>query len=239
MNIQPYEVEKLNWDSDFFGVTCAKVILYKPLSKTEWLNLSDDFSEYKFVSIENRNSEVLNSRLICAYTTAFLADVNIQFMKKAAQTSIVQDSIQIYQAMERDEIILEMTNFTYSKFMEDPELYKRGGAEVYRQWIINSFRNPNKFFAVYRDESDMISGYLLHSYENKTCKVELIYVSPNGTKRGIGSSLFNVVECAAYNRECDEIIVGTQLRNTSAINFYHKLGCKQVGCHQVYHLWNI
>jgi hypothetical protein len=49
------------------------------------------------------------------------------------------ESIKIYQAMERDEQIIKMADFQFSKFTEDPELAKRGGAEVYRQWLINSF----------------------------------------------------------------------------------------------------
>lgn len=230
---------ELQWDTEFFGVTCAKAILRKQLKQIEWDDLKVRFRDYQFTSIENCNSEPSNARLIGTDTTAFLADVNIQFKKKIEAAWDIPKAIQIYQAMERDERIIKMGDFKFSKFTEDPELAKRGGAEVYWQWLSNSFGKPDKFFAVAESTDVEIDGFLLHSYLNKTCIVELIAVSGNLTKSGIGTSLFRAVECAAYQRGCDDIRVGTQVRNAGAINFYHKVGCIQVDCHQVYHLWNL
>ena len=229
----------LQWDTNFFGVTCAKAILNKQLTRTEWNYLKDSFSEYQFISIENRNSEPVNAQLIGTDTTAFLADVNIQFRKKLGNVCDMPEMVQIYQNMDRDERILKLGKFTFSKFTEDPDLAKRGGAEVYRQWLINSFNRPDKFYAVAVGPDDEINGFLLHSYSERTCTVELIAVSGTTSNRGIGTSMFKTVEFAAYKRGCEEVRVGTQVRNIQAINFYHKCGCDQVECHQVYHLWNL
>lgn len=230
---------ELKWDTEYFGVTSAKAILHKPLTQTEWDDLKERFGDYQFISIENRNSEPVNARLIGIDTTAFLADVNIQFKKKLEAVCDMPEAVMIYQAMERDERIIEMGDFQFSKFTEDPELAKRGGSEVYRQRLINSFEKPDKFYAVAEGESGEINGFLLHFYLDRTCTIELIAVSNNVTRGGIGTSLFRAVEYAAYQRGCYEIRVGTQVRNMRAINFYHKCGCKQVECNQVYHLWNL
>lgn len=229
----------LQWDTEFFGVTCAKAILHKPVTRIEWDSLRERFGDYQFISIENRNSEPANALLIGKETTAFLADVNIQFKKKIDAASTMPEGIKIYQAMEQDEQIVEMTEFPFSKFTEDPELVKRGGAGVYRRWLINSFGKPDKFYAVCKGADGTIKGYLLHSYLDSTCTLELMAVSGNVTKGGIGTSLYRAVEYTAYQRGCDELKVGTQVRNMRAINFHKKCGCKQVGCHQVYHLWNV
>jgi dTDP-4-amino-4,6-dideoxy-D-galactose acyltransferase len=230
---------ELQWDTEFFGVSCAKAILHKPVTRLAWEGLLEKFRNYQFISIQNLNSEPANALLIGKDTTAFLADVNIQFIKKIDADSIMPESIKIYQAMERDEQIIKMADFQFSKFTEDPELAKRGGAEVYRQWLINSFEKQNKFYAVAEGENGKIEGYLLHSYSDRACTIELIAVLSNRAKDGIGTSLFEAIEHSAYQRGCREIKVGTQVRNVGAINFYHKVGCKQVGCHQVYHLWNV
>jgi len=230
---------ELLWDTEFFGVTCAKAILNRALTRIEWDILKENFGDYQFISIENRNSDPINSQLIGRYTTAFLVDVNIQFKKKLEISLGMSEAVEINQAMARDERILEIADFSFSKFIEDPELAKRGGAEVYRQWLINSFGKEDKFFAVSEGTDGEINGFLLHSYSNKICTVELIAVSSNATKSGIGTSLFSTVEYSAYKNDCHEIRVGTQVRNASAINFYHKNGCKQVECNQVYHLWNL
>lgn len=229
---------ELKWDTDYFGINCAKAILHKPLTLTEWNELKDLFRSYQFVSIENRNSEPINAQFIGKDTTAFLADVNIQFKKKLDKLYKMPENITIRQGLERNDQIVEIAEFQFSKFTEDPGLAKRGGDKVYRQWVISSFGKPEKYFALSINENNEINGFLLHSYQDKACVVELIAVSKNVTHSGIGTSLFRAVEYSAYEHGCDEIKVGTQVRNIRAINFYHKVGCKQVGCHQVYHLWN-
>lgn len=230
---------ELKWDTEYFGVNSAKAILHRQLTKTEWDGLKERFENYQFISIENRNSIPANAQLIGKDTTAFLADVNIQFKKKIEANGNMPEAVHIYQAMERDERIIEIGDFQFSKFTEDPELAKRGGSEVYNQWLINSFGKSDKFHAVAKGVGGEINGFLLHSYSDKTCTVELIAVSSNVTRGGIGTSLFRAVEYSAYKCGCTEIKVGTQVRNIGPINFYHKVGCKQVESHQVYHLWGI
>lgn len=228
---------ELQWDSNYFGISCAKAVLYEALTLNEWDNLKKAFNEYKFVSIENQNSQPINSQLIGKETTAFLADVNIQFSKRLNEEYQMPKGIEINNMLERNEQIIEVGEFKFSKFTEDPELSKRGGNEVYHQWLINSFDKDDKYYAISRDENGNINGFLLHSYSDNVCIVELISVAKKATKSGIGTKLFRAVECSAYEKSCNEIRVGTQVRNIRAINFYNKVGCKQVGCHQVYHLW--
>lgn len=227
----------LQWDTDYFGVSSAKAILYKPLLFEEWVNLQDGFSHYQFISIMNLNSNPVNSQLIGKNTTAFLADINIQFVKKLENSVEIPNNVTIQHSLKRNERIINIADFKFSKFIEDRELAKRGGYEVYHQWLINAFEKPDKYFALSRDENGEIIGFALYSFSDVAGVIELIAVSSESTKGGIGTSLFKAVENHTIRHGLKEIHVGTQLRNTSAINFYHKLGCKQVGCHQVYHLW--
>jgi dTDP-4-amino-4,6-dideoxy-D-galactose acyltransferase len=228
----------LKWDTDFFGVTSAKAILHRPLTLNEWDELKIKFKDYQFISIMNNNSEPVNAQLIGNDTTAFLADMNIQFEKKLVGLNELPINVTIHQALERNDQIIELADFQFSKFTEDPELGKRGGDQVYRQWLVNSFGKTDKFFALSKNETGDINGFLLFSYTDNACVIELIAASQKETKAGIGTSLFKAVEYGVHQQGFNEIKVGTQARNLGAINFYHKVGCKQVGCHQVYHLWN-
>lgn len=230
---------ELKWDTEYFGIKSAKVLLHKPLNLNIWNELKTRFKDYQFISIVNQNSEPINSQFIGKDTSAFLADVNIQFKKKIrGYYELPEKYISIHQSLERNEQIIELADFQFSKFTEDPELARRGGKQVYRQWLINSFEKPDKFFALDKNENGEVNGFLLHSYSDRTCVIELIAVSKYIANGGIGTSLFRYMEHEAHQRSCTEIRVGTQLRNIGAINFYQKVGCKQVGCHQVYHLWN-
>jgi dTDP-4-amino-4,6-dideoxy-D-galactose acyltransferase len=238
-NNNAFTFYELKWDSEYFGVTSAKAILNRSLSSDEWHNLKERFRDYNFISIENRNSDPVNTQMIGKETSAYLVDVNIQFLKTLDREIEQPKSVTIHQALKRDEIIVEMADFQFSKFTEDPELAKRGGDKVYHQWLINSFNQPDKFFALSRDEHDSVNGFLLHSYSNEKCVIELIAVSKTAKQSGIGTSLFNMLENSVLLNGFNTIKVGTQERNLGAINFYNKMGCKQIGCHQVYHLWNI
>lgn len=232
--------KELDWDTEFFGVTCAKAVLHQPLNKSDWNELKLKFNDYEFISIVNENSEPLNAQLIGKETNAFLADVNIQFKKKISGSIEASKNVTIHKSLERNNQILELSTFQFSKFVEDPELAKRGGELIYREWLINSFNKQNKFFALSKNKTKLdINGFLLYSYLNNECVIELIAVNQNETNRGIGIELFNTIENDAYQQGIKEIKVGTQVRNINAINFYHKVGCKQVGCHQVFHLWNL
>ncbi|WHY96097.1 GNAT family N-acetyltransferase [Peribacillus simplex] len=229
----------LEWDTEYFGVTSAKAILNKPLTLNQWDELKTKFRDYQFISIVNLNSDPVNTQLMGKDTSGFLADVNIQFVKKIKGPYEMQKNITVHQSLKRNDQVLEIADFRFSKFTEDPELAKRGGDQVYRNWLINSFDKSEKYYALSKDKNGDIKGFLLHSYSDNACVIELIAVSQNVAKGGIGTSLFKAVENEAHRRGCGEIRVGTQVRNLGAINFYHKVGCKQVGCHQVHHLWNL
>ena len=115
-------------------------------------------------------------------TSAFLADVNIQFVKKLDSSDEMPKNITIHQALERNDQVIEIADFQFSKFTEDPELAKRGGDKVYRQWLINSFGKPDKFYALSKDEKGNINGFLLYSYSDNACVIELIAVSKMSLK---------------------------------------------------------
>jgi dTDP-4-amino-4,6-dideoxy-D-galactose acyltransferase len=229
---------ELNWDTAFFGVTSAKATLHKPLTLTEWHELKFKFKDYQFISIVNKNSEPINTQLIGKDTSAFLVDINIQFEKKIIGLDEKPKNVTIHQKLEKNDQVIEIADFQFSKFTEDPELAKRGGDQVYQQWLINSFGKTDKYYALSKDEKGDINGFLLFSYADNACVIELISVTQKVTKGGIGTCLFRAVEHAALQSGYSEIKVGTQVRNMGAINFYQKVGCKQVGCNEVYHLWN-
>lgn len=234
-----YDFYELVWDTDFFGITCAKVMLNKPLIQEEWISLKKEFNNYQFISIVNKYSEPGNARIIGKGTTAFLTDVNIQFLKQIEAPFKNSPDISIQHSLNEDETILELAQFPYSKFTDDPELLKRGGDQVYKKWIQSAFNQSNKFFALSKNVAGNITGFLLHSYSGNACVLELMAISSKEAGGGIGVALYKAVESSAHQLGCNEIKVGTQVRNATAINFYRKLGFKQIGAHQVYHLWNL
>lgn len=233
-----YQYYPLEWDTEYFGIKSSKAIINKSLSREEWDSLKSKFPESQFVIVENRNSDASNAKLIGEETQGYLVDVNIQFSKKLLQHHYeIPAGIRFAEAMDYNEQILGLTNFVFSKFTEDSELAKRNGDKVYYHWVLNSFGKSGKYFIVDEDEFGNINGFALFGYKDDACVIELISVSSQTNSTGIGTRIFRAVEKIAFDNGYRYINVGTQVKNLAAMNFYHKVGCKQIGCHQTYHLW--
>jgi dTDP-4-amino-4,6-dideoxy-D-galactose acyltransferase len=232
--------KELNWDTNFFGVKSARVEFEQELSISQWENFKNEIEAYEFVSILNYNSNPLNAQLIGKETTAFLADVNIQFEKELEYVVYEYKRVDTQPSLTLNEQtqIKKMTEFKYSKFIEDPFLKKRNGSKVYKSWLSSAFIDSSKFFLLSRDEKNSINGYVLYSFKDDYCVIELISVGVDVRKSGVGTYLIKSLEDVVRNKKCNKIRVGTQVRNFEAINFYQRLGYKQIECNQVYHLWN-
>ena len=234
-----YRFSELKWDTGFFGIPCARAVLERELSSQEWDELKGLMEGFPFVSIINRHSFAGNSVLIGRETKAFLADVNIQLEKEISLIKAMPVSVEVANKLAKDDDILAMANYPASKFIADPEFRRRNGSEVYREWLRNSFGKKDKYFALSCESDGSRNGFLLFSYKGDICTIELVAVSAYVAKKGIGTNLLKACEMSAQAAGCSVIRVGTQIRNTAAINFYHKYGFRMVGCHQAYHLWNL
>lgn len=229
---------KLEWDTDYFGISCAKLILHEPIKMKDWESIQDSLLDYQFISIVNEKCNPTNSKIISSETPAFIIDTNIQFVKKTNKIKKINSHVSIAKALEWNEEIINMANFNNSKFIDDNKLASRGGEHVYSEWVKNAFNNPDKYFATYTDSSNILLGFALFSFNEESCVIELIAVSSERKRSGIGVALFEATEHKAHLLGYSQIKVGTQIRNVNAINFYNKVGCKQIEAHQIYHLWN-
>jgi len=239
-NKTAFTLNHLDWDTDFFGVMTGKAILNQPLELKEWIALHEQLIQYELVMIENRDSEPINSQLIAAHTNAFISDIKIQLVKMINVNESLFDNVVVIEAMDTNNDVIDISDFQFSRFTSDPYLKMRGGDKVYSEWLMNSFNTRNKYFALYNNGSNgKLGGYALFSFTDSYCTIELFAVSNENIGKGIGKELFKAVEKTAHLRDVIELRVEAQFRNLRAINFYHKMGCRQVGCHEVYHLWNV
>lgn len=235
-----FSVFPLEWDSSFFDMNIGKVELFTSQTPQSWENVQECLKDYELVFLHNYNSDPQNAQLIGTTTTAFIADTNIRFSKDTTSYIDAYQYINISESMPHDQDILDMTEFEYSRFLTDPKLRERRGEQVYTEWLRNSFNKKNKFFGCFMDtsRSSSLLGYILFSFSSNSCEIELLSVSTSAFGQGIAQKLFRSAEQCAFERHIPVVTVGTQLTNMRAVNLYHKLGCKQIACHQIFHLWN-
>lgn len=230
-------IKKLEWDSDFFNLRCGKAFVETETNIAQLINESID---YDFVSIQNIGNKVNINKLIAENTDAFLADINIQFMKKL-ELSNESDNycliINTKEAKGKYNLGITEDDFSHSKFIEDDNFRLRNGYKVYEEWMNNSTNDDNKFFAIQLSEENNIKGFILFKIELNSTVLELVKVNEQYRGEGVCSQLIQGIENYVIHRGIRDIHVGTQINNIAAINLYHKLGYKEVSRTSVYHWW--
>lgn len=231
------QIIKLDWDTNYFGVKAAKVILNKQFETVNFEKLVSKCNEFDFITIVNGENNSINNYLIGKYTSGFLVDVNVQFLK-TVKSNRIPSSCRIFNNFEYNLKILEIANseFTFSRFYNDPNLNEKLSKEIYLNWVKNSFNKENKFFIV-AQEKDIVQGFLLFSFIDELITIELISLSKSSQGMGIGTELLDCLEAFAISRGLKKIVVGTQIDNEQAVNFYMRKGFNFNSKSSIYHYW--
>lgn len=230
----------LDWDTDYFGVSSARVNLNGPVDKEGQDKIIDFCKEYDFVTIVNSNNIKENNYWIGRRTSAFLVDVNIQFLKELKDKSSDQDykSYVVNNYSGNAQIVdIARESFLYSRFFNDSKLPDLKANNIYLHWTKSAFEQENKYFVISEREGQ-ITGYILFSLNKDEGIIELIAVKGKYQGLGVGKNLIDGMNSFLINKGINRIKVGTQVNNVLASRFYGKMGFKYVSCGSVYHLWS-
>ncbi len=176
---QNYEIIELDWDTNFFGIKSAKINLNNVINEKHIEEINNEVrkKEYKFITINNKNNDDKNNFILQKLDNIFLADVNIQFLKKIEDKKIIEEeNIKIQNNLKYEKQLLEIAkeNFIYSRFYNDRNL--KNSKDIYLEWTRNAFEKTNKYFCVYEQEKKIL-GYLLFSIEDNHLIIELIAIN--------------------------------------------------------------
>lgn len=235
-----YKCKFLEWDTDYFGVKSARVNLFGNININEQEEILSFCKNYDFVTIANFENRNENNLWIGNKTSAFLADVNIQFIKKLnSNEKHNEDNAYVINNLPVNDQILGIAKkeFRYSRFYNDPNLSYSKSENVYLHWTEGAFQKDNKYFVICEREGK-IAGFLLFASEETCATIELIAVDEDFQGQGVGKSLIKTMESYNANKGINNIKVGTQLNNIQAVQFYSKMEFSYVNCSSIYHLWN-
>lgn len=236
------DIVPLTWDSEYFGILCAKIVMKTECTEDEFEDALLNCKLYRFLSINNINNNIKNNLLIGTHTSAFLVDLNVQFMKRvqfkeATNSSIVMCSKVEYNLL-KETIKIVMNSFKYSKFICDEKLYRMGGSSIYEKWILNSMSQKNKYLANSFLDKELVGMCLFSiNHEKKQAIIELISTKDGYRGRGVARNMLMSVEAEIFNRGIETLHIGTQVNNLEALNLYHSYGFKEIGNSSIYHLW--
>lgn len=235
-----YECKPLQWDTDYFGVRSARVNLYGSMDESGQEEIIKFCKAYDFITIVNFNNIAENNHWIGVKTDAFLADVNIQFLKVLVDNPNYQDekTYVLNNYPRNDQIVgIARDSFQFSRFFNDPRLPEVQAKNIYYHWTKCAFEQENKYFVVCERDAN-IAGYILFSVNEEEGVIQLIAVDKKYQGQRVGKSMIQAMELFVIEKGVTKIKVGTQVSNIAAAQFYSKIGFTYVGCGSVYHLWN-
>ncbi len=234
-----YECKHLQWDTDYFGVSSARVNLSGIVDEKGQEEIIKFSKDYDFVTISNLDNIKENNHWLGNRTSAFLADMNIQFLKVLADKPDYQDEkTYVVNCLSRNEQIVDIArkSFNYSRFFNDPSLPIEQAKNIYLHWTECAFEQENKYFVISEREGN-VAGYILFSLIEDSSVIELIAVDEKYQGQRVGKSLIHKMESFVIDQGIRKIKVGTQVNNISAAQFYNAMEFKYVSCGSMYHLW--
>lgn len=234
-----YECKFLEWDTDYFGVNSVRVNLSGIVDEKSQEEIIAFCKRYDFVTISNLDNIKENNHWIGNRTNAFLADMNIQFLKILVDKPKNQnENTYVVNCLSRNEKLVDISreSFNHSRFFNDPNLPQDQAKNIYLHWTECAFGQENKYFVISERDSN-VAGYILFSFNEDSAVIELIAVDEKYQGQRVGKSLIHTMESFVIDQGIKKIKVGTQVNNVSATQFYNAMGFKYVSCGSVYHLW--
>ena len=239
MTEKNYHFHPLPWDTEYFGINSARVNLSGIVDENGQAEILDFCKDYEFVTLSNHDNINENNHWIGKRTTAYLVDMNIQFLKRINQRPDHLDTeTSIANNLSRNDKIIDISrnSFNYSRFFNDPQLPHLQAKQIYQHWTECAFDQKDKYFVI-SERAGLITGYILFSFVEDTSLIELIAVDKKHQGQKIGKSMIHALESYVLNQGIQKIKVGTQVNNIQAVQFYHAMGYKYAGCGSVYHWW--
>jgi len=235
----PYILKKLDWDTQHFGVSAARLELFADVTAETAQQIIAEMAAYEFVAIRNQNNRSANNLFLNTQTQAILLDSNIYYRRQTDSQKILAPGITICEAYAGDEAIIELIEGSYvnTRFFKDPHISVEKAQAVYDLRVRNAFGKAGKYFIVHEIEG-RIAGFALMSKSNEELTCELVAVSADFRGVGIGQKITDAFDVLAMQLNLDQIMIPTQADNLGATRLYARCGYLPSEFHTIYHLWN-
>jgi dTDP-4-amino-4,6-dideoxy-D-galactose acyltransferase len=229
-------IQRLEWDSDFWGIN------------TGLLDLKHNFfipvnlNEFQFVCIFS--DRLLNQDELNKFGGQIhLADEKRVYLKSLSNETILPNpniaSFSAERVIPERLYDLAIQSGHYSRFALDPHLPKDGFKQLYRTWLERSVSRAIAEDVLVYETDNIIRGFITLGIKNNIPDIGLVAVESESRSMGIGASLLEVAELWAYNHaKKNEIQVVTQGANQGACMFYERKGYSINTVKYVYHWWN-
>lgn len=226
-------IEKLTWDSDFFGYNVGRIIFGDAITR-DHLNMLKVPKGFRLVYAFSQ------SKLPHEFDE-HLADRKIVFHK---HLSDINNGILItdfdLNTHSWDELVsLAYLSGSFSRYKTDNNFKNDEFRQLYDQWIQNSLNNSNTRILVTTSGSTITGFITVELFHDEKAKIGLVSVNENFQGRGLGSMLIKMAENVALQSGRTILQVATQFDNKPAMTLYDKNGFETLSSTFIYHLWKL
>jgi GNAT superfamily N-acetyltransferase len=219
-------IDKLEWDSKFFGRGIGRLTKVQPEKKLRSLIQQAHKKGYEYLSCRLILDKIAEIQLLERHEF-YLTDIGVVWEKKVVKNiSNLKPQISssnIREATDKDVPMLKKTVkglFKDSRFYNDPFFTEAAADKLYQVWVENSLKDKTiKAFVAEK------SGFITCKILSKTKgNIPLVGVVKEAQGKGIGIDLMHQALKWFVGNGIKTITVRTQANNISARDFYKGLG---------------
>jgi dTDP-4-amino-4,6-dideoxy-D-galactose acyltransferase len=243
--INSMKIEKLNWDSEFFGLKIGRIIINKE-KEFDWYGFKKAayYEKYELIYVFTFQNMLSKEMLLKAELD--LVDIHFTMTKKFKKEDFLnitydfrtelneKDKQECYRIAEETSIV--------SRFYKENKMGPIITKELYRKWIDNALNKSFSDGLFLEKVSNSVSGIHLIKTDvvNKIGYFTLTGVGSNNKRKGVGSKLW--MQSFAYwaNESEIEIIKSPfSFQNPESFNFHLRMGFDKIEeTKYIYHFRN-
>jgi ribosomal protein S18 acetylase RimI-like enzyme len=229
-------VERLAWDSQFFGARMGRLAadggssLTPPAVSGALARARHDGFDHVILRVAGGDVAAIRSAESAGMR---LVDVGLD-LARAPETTQAEPTVRA--AMESDlpwARELAAAAFVHSRFSADPFFTRQQAQAFHRQWVTNLWGGLAQFVLVAAD-SGRNAGFVCCSRSEQEGRIVLIATSESARGRGVGRTLVQAALARFAETDVAEARVKTQAANIAALNLYERCGFTINTCEMTY-----
>lgn len=222
------KIQKLIWDSTFFGFEIGKIEVNNIEDNKSFKNLIEK-SSFQMIQIFSKNdlSKLLGLNPI---------DIKLTYSKKPSKFNNYNNIKSIDCDLDHTLYSLARQAGKFSRYNRDFKL-KMKFELMYKIWMKKSLERDLADEVFVHQNGNTINGMVTVNKSFNYAKIGLIAVDENSQSKGVGSQLIHSVENWALVQNLENIFVCTQKENSVACQFYEKNKFNLSDTIYIYHLW--
>lgn len=213
-------LNRLEWDSDFWGLEIADLIF----ENDNFKKMKYNFSNYDIIQskVEIDKKEIIN--FLESKNFNFI-NLEVSLVRNLSNYNCKKTQYEIAQKKDIDDVCLIASDvFNKSRFDIFERLTKQTINNFYSLWAKKSVLGTfDDYCIIERNNKKKIIGFVtLKLLDNDTAMIGLLGVKKSNQGSGVGSKLLNSTYSFLTEKNIERLIVSTQGTNYKALNFYYK-----------------